>query len=360
VGVQFKEHRSSSPSGSVDTPGLLAPSLPPQIIDHVTERVCLVSIIVATLTMVLVGLAYWLDTDFRVASEKPLFRLATLALVFSSLALFVVQRTGLLTRQHIVNLALVYQVIVGFCVGVLENATPWYGDAPVRGMSFLGVWFFLSAFLLPNAPLRMAIAAVLSVLGWLLAYRLSITWSGIPPYPQAQLTLILAQIAVTGGWMLAINRQTLASQVQQYKAEQLGAYQLESIIGSGGMGEVWKARHKLLARDAAVKLIRPDVLRASTGREEASLLKRFEREARSTASLRSPNTVALYDYGQTQDGTLYYVMELLNGIDLQPRGPCPQYSDPGLRVSGRSASGGSGTSRHQAEEHRTGEAGVAV
>jgi serine/threonine protein kinase len=73
----------------------------------------------------------------------------------------------------------------------------------------------------------------------------------------------------------------------------------------------------MLARDAAVKLIRPEVLHASSERQEAMLLKRFEREAQATARLRSPNTVALYDFGQSRDGTIYYVMELLDGIDLQ-------------------------------------------
>jgi serine/threonine-protein kinase len=83
------------------------------------------------------------------------------------------------------------------------------------------------------------------------------------------------------------------------------------------MGEVWRARHKTLARDAAIKLIRPEVLHASTGRQELLLRKRFEREAQVTAHLRSPHTVALYDFGRSKDGSFYYVMELLEGIDLQ-------------------------------------------
>ena len=83
------------------------------------------------------------------------------------------------------------------------------------------------------------------------------------------------------------------------------------------MGEVWRAKHKTLAREAAVKLIRPEVLQSSTGRQESLLRRRFEREAQVTASLRSPHTVALYDFGQSKDGAFYYVMELLEGIDLQ-------------------------------------------
>jgi serine/threonine-protein kinase len=73
----------------------------------------------------------------------------------------------------------------------------------------------------------------------------------------------------------------------------------------------------MLARDAAIKLIRADVLAGVNARQENVMRKRFEREARATASLRSPHTVALFDFGRTKDHTFYYVMELLDGIDLQ-------------------------------------------
>jgi len=100
------------------------------------------------------------------------------------------------------------------------------------------------------------------------------------------------------------------------EANELGQYLLEEKLGAGGMGEVWRARHRLLLRAAAVKLIRPELLALSHSDQEA-LLRRFEREALATAALRSPHTVQLYDFGQAEDGTLFYVMELLVGIDLE-------------------------------------------
>jgi len=100
------------------------------------------------------------------------------------------------------------------------------------------------------------------------------------------------------------------------EANELGQYALEEKLGAGGMGEVWRARHRFLVRAAAVKLIRPELL--SSGRiDPAIMLRRFEREARATAALRSPHTVQLYDFGQADDGTLFYVMEMLGGIDLE-------------------------------------------
>ena len=93
----------------------------------------------------------------------------------------------------------------------------------------------------------------------------------------------------------------------------IGSYRLVSLLGSGGMGEVWLAKHRLLARPAAVKLIRHDA-RPGSAREQ--LVRRFQREAQVTAGLRSPYTVQLYDFGTNDEGSFYYVMEYLDGLDL--------------------------------------------
>ncbi len=99
-----------------------------------------------------------------------------------------------------------------------------------------------------------------------------------------------------------------------YKTRLETMYSLERRIGSGGMGEVWLAEHHTLARPAAVKLIRA----ATLGRGTVSdlMLRRFEREAKLTASLRSAHTIEVYDFGVTNDGTFYYAMEHLEGLDL--------------------------------------------
>lgn len=94
-------------------------------------------------------------------------------------------------------------------------------------------------------------------------------------------------------------------------AGRVGQYQLDKLIGTGGMGEVWSATHRLIARPAAVKLVR-----GASGAAGPTLLARFEREARATAGLESPNTVQLYDFGTTDDGGFFYVMERLRGLDL--------------------------------------------
>jgi serine/threonine-protein kinase len=92
---------------------------------------------------------------------------------------------------------------------------------------------------------------------------------------------------------------------------QLGQYRLRQRIGAGAMGEVYLAEHRLLKRPCALKLIHSD----GVGHPRA--LARFEREVRLTATLSHPNTVEIYDYGRTPDGTYYYVMEYLPGLSLE-------------------------------------------
>ncbi len=108
---------------------------------------------------------------------------------------------------------------------------------------------------------------------------------------------------------------------QVVEARRFGQYRLGEQIGAGGMGEVFLAEHELLKRPCAVKLIRPEeVLRAGT-------IDRFEREVRINATLSHPNTVEIFDYGRTEDGTYYYVMEYLPGMSLgdlvERYGPLP-------------------------------------
>jgi serine/threonine-protein kinase len=111
------------------------------------------------------------------------------------------------------------------------------------------------------------------------------------------------------------------------RARALGSYHLEERLGEGGMGEVWRARHRLLARPAAIKLIRPALTGSGNAAVSEEARRRFEREAQAIAGLRSPHTVDLFDFGVADDGSFYYAMELLDGLDadtlVRRFGPVP-------------------------------------
>jgi serine/threonine-protein kinase len=117
--------------------------------------------------------------------------------------------------------------------------------------------------------------------------------------------------------VVRVRREAAAARAEAKRAHQeareLGSYRLVQCLGKGGMGEVWRAEHRLLARQAAIKLIRLDSGAPST----AEAQERFRREAQSLAALRSRNTIELFDYGVASDGTFFYVMELLDGFDLE-------------------------------------------
>jgi hypothetical protein len=192
----------------------------------------------------------------------------------------------------------------------------------------LTVTVMIRAILVPSRPgrtmLLSALAFLPTVVVCILRHHPTALLPGFTPgYQKQYMTLNTILWSVLGTTLATITSWvTYGLRRQVAEANELGQYVLEEKIGGGGMGEVWRARHRLLIRPAAIKLIRPQV----SGDPEL-LLRRFEREARATAALKSPHTVQLFDFGATEDGRLYYVMELLDGLDLdtlvRQYGPLP-------------------------------------
>ena len=186
----------------------------------------------------------------------------------------------------------------------------------VMHLSWITVGILVYAVIAPASPRKMLwtalIAASMDPLALALAYfmgepKVTVPHAIILALPNFSCALIASLPA----------RVLMRLGTRLREAQELGSYQLVRLLGRGGMGEVWEARHRLLARSAAIKLVRPEVLGARNETESRIVLKRFEREAQATASLSSPHTIDVFDFGVTDEGMFYYVMELLAGRDLE-------------------------------------------
>ncbi len=121
--------------------------------------------------------------------------------------------------------------------------------------------------------------------------------------------LILAAISIFV-FTLILARMRREAQKAAIESQKLGQYTLEKKLGAGGMGVVYMGHHAILRRPTAIKLLNVDKVNDSS-------IERFEREVQITSQLNHPNTVAIYDYGRTEEGIFYYAMEYIEGIDLQ-------------------------------------------
>ncbi|HSB55015.1 MAG TPA: serine/threonine-protein kinase [Gemmatimonadales bacterium] len=206
-----------------------------------------------------------------------------------------------------------FLVVTSFLFGLLEFWVPEFNRPQA---TFIGIAILAYSSIVPNEPGRTLavglLAATMAPLGYLVTLmrgvQVEATWfhyliAFLPNYMCALLAVIPAKII-----------RQLGHQVK--KARELGSYRLEELLGKGGMGEVYKASHQLLARHAAVKLIKADSLANDPDRARV-MIERFRREAEASASLRSPHTISLYDFGVSSDGTFFFVMELLDGLDLE-------------------------------------------
>jgi serine/threonine-protein kinase len=215
------------------------------------------------------------------------------------------------------NVGLVFEVVSCYGIAIAEYIEPtrlnmngWIG------LSWVAVWTSLFAVVIPTRPAKAAlftlasVSAVPVVVGFMIATGRT---TFRPDPAMFFLGIVLPYLLVT--IMAYVGARVVYSLGKAVtEARQLGSYELVERLGQGGMGEVWRARHRLLARPAAIKLIRAA---DSSGPPSIEAVNRFEREANITASLSSPHTVHLFDFGIADDGTFYYVMELLDGLDLE-------------------------------------------
>ncbi|HKU62918.1 MAG TPA: serine/threonine-protein kinase [Gemmatimonadales bacterium] len=305
--------------------------IPDDLLRQVSRRLEVMSLIAATLWFL--GPALGHLARARLASDPAAGRWEfpdTIAAgsVVASLAMY----WWLRRREHdpyrVMDLGLVYLVAMTFAIGVMMHTGPVAaGEAATHpDLTWIGPVILMFAAIVPAAPWKLFlagfIAASMDPVGMIVAQAMGRYHFG--PWQNALLMHYSNYLLL--GVAMVISRVVTRLGLQVARERELGSYRLGRLLGRGGMGEVYLATHRMLARPAAIKLIRPESLAADPDAAELAA-RRFRREAEAAATLRSPHTVELYDFGVTEDRTLYFVMELLEGLDLetlvQRHGPLP-------------------------------------
>ena len=314
-----------------DTGGAVNDQLPPDLLREASTRLGV---------MALLGAVLWLTATasyhlvIRAMTHDPRWqRLGMMdaiagVCILTSLLVFWYTRRSDRDPRFILDLGLGYLMIGALGVGMV-----WHLDLVPQGwriqpmITWIGVMVLLFAAIVPNTLAKNLVVGLIAVsmnpVGMLIARA-----RGVWQFESASDVLLMhyPDYMMVGAAVVVAHVVTRLGQ-QVAKARELGSYQLGELLGRGGMGEVYRATHRMLARPAAIKLIRPEMI--GSGKPDAATLaiKRFRREALVAANLRSPHTVALYDFGVTADETLYIVMELLEGMTLDElvrrHGPVP-------------------------------------
>ena len=316
------------------TPGSagVSSALPPDLLEQVRGRVRLLA------ALLLVGFAFdpvffllgWTESRLtgtplppETLKEVP-FVLADAAGAVASAAVWWLARQAWISPSRLLTVGLVYQVVICLEIGLTMPWQFYLNDGNIPPLTWTPTVMVLFPLIMPGPPRRMLAAAIAAgatgPLGLLLLDLGNKAAVDVDDYLRS---VIAATIALVFAYLGARVVYRLGREISA--ARELGSYRLQERLGVGGMGEVWRARHRMLARPAAIKLIRPST--NGNGAVSADLMRRFEREAQVIAQLRSPHTVDLFDFGIAENGTFYYVMELLDGLDadalVRRFGPVP-------------------------------------
>ena len=302
----------------------LSASLPHDLLEQVRGRLRVLAL------LVIIGFAIdpllffgsWLVAGFGELPPSPEyarqtgFYVADIAVVAGSAVLWWVARSRRVGSARLLQIGLAYEVVICFVIALRTYWEYHRVTGHLPNLTWVPAVVILFPLILPAPPRVMLVASVAAGAMQPLALFL-LDASGKVPAGASDLinASINSMIAVGFAWMGSRVVYGLGREVAA--ARELGAYRLQELIGQGGMGEVWRAEHRMLARPAAVKLIRRARLEGGLAAASGDAVRRFEREAQVISRLRSPHTVELFDFGVADDGSFYYVMELLDGLDAQ-------------------------------------------
>jgi eukaryotic-like serine/threonine-protein kinase len=314
-----QRYRLIEPRGATPPPGGLALTssfrLPDDLVAGHLQRLSVYAAVGAALWTYGLVMETIVNPLTDVSAASPTVAVIEAAGIALSAAMFLYVRFAGHSPETKSDVALPFMVLNAMGVAFINTWARTPAVDVVGQVSWNAVVILVSSMMMSTTARRMLVASLIAAttdpLGVWIAHLYGM------PVPSAVDTLVYYAPNYACAFVAAVPSHVLQRLGRRLRhVQEMGSYHLVEMLGRGGMGEVWRARHRLLARDAAIKLVRPELLGASTESDARTMLLRFEREAQATAALSSPHTIQVFDFGVTRDRTFYYVMELLTGRDL--------------------------------------------
>lgn len=299
----------------------LSAAIPPFVIEQITYRLRFVAWL-----MIIFQLFFLISFGFgtyktSMSGQSALADFSAIisiimTVLFSGLLIFLLKKQR--PALQIILISVVYENLQTFVIALHDGFWAYpevYHPEPKIFWSCL--WILIYPVVVPYSPrisLLSSLGSICMVMLALLSPAL-IAPEALPPQVVFQMALEGHLVCAVAAYFISRMINHLNWQLAQEKKK--GSYQLIRPLGEGSMGQVWLAKHRMLRRPAAMKIIHPDRLVAASIDIQAEVLARFEREAQATASLYNEHSISIYDYGTMEDNSFFYVMEALNGIDLQ-------------------------------------------
>jgi serine/threonine-protein kinase len=312
------------PAAQTSAPGHTGPSmLPDDLVARSAKRLRVLALVYAFAFFMAAIFPTLIGDDDLGLGDAVGWASSVTSIVVALLVAWLTTRPQLSPRT-LIAMGLSFEIVGSVGIAIAEYWGVYNGleyqteHLDISGLSWVAPWVMLFGVVIPARPGQALMASAVSVSAVPITLALSMSFGGT--------SIVLSPVVFFAALVLPYLLVLLMTHVgvraiyglskDVVKAREMGSYQLVERLGHGGMGEVWRAKHRMLARPAAIKLVRPEVL-AGRGEHRDIALERFKKEAEATASMRSPHTIELYDFGISAQGTFYYVMELLDGFDLE-------------------------------------------
>jgi eukaryotic-like serine/threonine-protein kinase len=291
--------------------------LPPEMVDQAIHRLAWVALFYV-LAHFFFRLLFFITTPAATLQRSPfvLLDIAMVGATSTGALMCAMAWSRRLSPALMLDLGLLFEVVGALWIALAEASNPQILAMPLRGVSSISLWITIFVLVVPTTRGKTILAAFGAALMGPVGLLIGTLYYERPVASLAAWLQLNAPNFLFAAFAIVLSSFIYRLGCEVTKVREMGSYRLVELLGAGGMGEVWRAQHRMLARPSAIKLIRPENCPECV-EEDGTLRRRFEREVQATATLRSPHTIAVYDFGTSDDGRFYYVMEYLEGFDLE-------------------------------------------